>query len=325
MTGLREAVGAGSIDQRFVDSARNAARAVTSTRPSPMGGRYWLTEDIDDLIHETVARVTPDKLVLAANEAHSDAEYTGWLRRALRTTLDIWARGTPSGRIIRALDDALREDPGRFCLEDGFWCLRDDDRQPSWQEGLSALIAEAWEVDTSTVRMSQSASKTPPMASRRDIRAVCAEVLDLSGPLRKVDLAEVLAHRFNVPFEGRFGYLDLDDEDQEDPIEPTSEEEFDGIQDDLAARWMFEQLTDEERRVLGHLLGGASTRDLAAALDCSKYRAEIVRNRLTEKLRRLADNSSEGSQGAVERLLDLIRQHDDLRHLAEQDEVKYGC
>ena len=325
MRGLRERVAASCIDQEFVDEARHAARAVTHSRPPPSGGSYWAASDIDDLVHETVARVTPDKLVLAANEAHSDAEFIGWLQKALRTTLNVWARGTPSGRVIRAMDDALREDSSQFCSENGYWRRVDDRRRPSWQDGLSALVAEAWGVDAQTIRILPSASKTPPMATRPDIRAVCAQVLDLSGPLKKVDLAEVLAHRFNVAFEGRFGYLDLTDDDWVDPVEPKAEEAFDDIQDELAARWMLEQLTDEERSVLGHLLDGASIRDLAAVLDCSKYRAEIVRNRLTEKLRRLADISSEGSQGAVERLLDLIRQHDDLRHLAEQDEFKYGC
>ena len=324
MTGLQKAVGAGCIDQSFVDAARNAAWAVTRTRPSPAGGRRWLDEDIDDLVHETVVRVTPDQLVLAATEAHSDTEFIGWLRKALRTTLNIRARGTPSGRVIRAMDDALRGDPSRFCSENGYWRLSADARQPNWQDGLSVLVAEAWKVATQTLRMSPSASKTPPMATRPDIRAVCAQVLGLSGPLKKVHLAEVLAHRFNVLFEGRFGYLDFNDEDEADTAAPTDEEPFDCVQDELAARWMLEQLADEERSALGHLLDGGSIRDLAVALDCSKYRAEIIRNRLTEKLRRLADISSEGSQSAVELLLELIRQHDDLRHLAEQDEVKHG-
>ena len=324
MNGLREAVGAGCVDQRFVDAARNAAWTVTRTRPSPTGGRRWLDEDIDDLVHETVVRVTPDKLVLAANESQNDTQFIGWLRKALRTTLNIRARGTPSGRVIRAMDDALREDPSRFCSENGYWCLSDDVRQSDWEDGLSALVVEAWEEDTAIVRISRSATKTPPMAARPDIRAVCARVLGLSGPLTKADLAEVLAHRFNVVFEGRFGYLDLNDEDPVDPAEPTDVEALDSVQDDLAARWMFEQLTDEERSVLRHLLGGASLRGLATALDCTKYRAEIVRDRLTEKLRRLADISSEGGQGATERLLGLISQYDDLRHLTEQDEVKDG-
>ncbi len=325
MRGLQERAAASCIDQQFVDTAREVAQAVARTRPSPTGGRHWLAEDIDDLIHDTVVRVTPDQLVLAATEAHSDTEFIGWLRKALRTTLNIRARGTPSGRVIRAMDDALRGDPSRFCSENGYWRLSADARQPNWQDGLSVLVAEAWKVATQTVRMSPSASKTPPMATRPDIRAVCAQVLGLSGPLKKVHLAEVLAHRFNVLFEGRFAYLDRNDEDEAGSVEPTAEEAFDSVQDELAARWILEQLTDEERSVLGHLLDGASIRDLAVALDCSRYRAEIIRNRLTEKLRRLADISSEGSQSAVELLLDLIRQHDDLRHLAEQDEVKHGC
>ena len=323
--GVREAVAAGCIDQHFIDAARQAARDIVGTRPPPTGGHIWLDADIGDLVHETIDRVGTDKLVLAASEAANDAQFiSGWLRRALRTTLDTRARQTSSGRVIRAMDDALREDPNQFCLETGFWRLEADNRELAWQGGHAALADAAWTVETATVRLSQRAAKTPPMAARRDIRAVCATVLEMSGPLAKADLAEVLAQRFNVAFEMRFGYLDLDDRTQGQPVAASMEEAFDIIDDDLAARWMFEQLTGEERKVIGLDVGGASIRDLAGALGCTKYRAGIIKDRLVKKLRLLADLLPNDGQGPTERLLVLVRQHQELRHSIERDGVEHG-
>ncbi len=325
MVGVRETVAGGRIDERFLDAARDAARLVTRTRPAPTGASPWSDEDIDDLVLETVTRVEPSGVVLAAQGADNDTEFAGWLRKALRTTLDLRARGTPSGRVIRAMDDALREDPDRFQLNDGRWRLVADDRDPTWKEGRSPLVEVAWSVETTTVRMSKDAMKTPPMAHRHDIRTVCAAVLDLSGPLLKVELAEVLAHRFNVAFEDRFDYLDLDDEDHHaQPAATAAHEALEGVDDELAAHWMLGQLTGEERRMLGTLLTAASLRDLAATLGCTKYRAELVRDRLQQKLRRLADLVPGGGEAATARLLELVGQHEELRHSTEHDGADDG-
>lgn len=322
---VREEVAAGQFSQQFIDACRIVARAVSQTRPSPSDQGTWLMDEIDELVHDTVVRVGTEKLALAANAALNDAQFIGgWMREALRTTLDLRARQTPSGRVIRAMDDALREDPDRFYLENGYWRLAADNRQPGWRGGQAPLLEAAWEVETTTVRMSQGALKTPPIAARRDIRAVCATVLQQSGPLAKVDLAEVLAQRFNVIFEARFDYLDLDGETHVRSVETASEDAFDAVDDELAARSMLEQLTGPERRVLELVLGGKSLRDLAHELDCTKYRAGIIYDRLVEKLRLLANSSPYDSQVVTERLLELARQHDELRHSTESDGGEYG-
>ena len=322
---MREEVASGHPGQQFVDACRVAARAVSRARPSPSGQDAWLDDEIDDLVHETIVRVGTEKLALAANAAVNDAQFIGgWMKQALRTTLDLRARQTPSGRVIRAMDDALRGDPDQFCLENGYWRLAADNRQPAWRGGRAALLEVAWEVETTTVRMSQRALKTPPIAARRDIRAVCATVLEQSGPSAKVALAEVLAQRFNIIFEARFDYLDLDDDKHAQPAETPSGDAFDAVDGELAARSMLEQLTGDERYVLGLVVGGASVRDLVDALDCTKYRAGIIKDRLVEKLRLLASSSLDDSQGIIERLLELVRQHDELRHSREHDGVEHG-
>lgn len=271
MEGVREAVASGRIERPFVEAARSTARSVVGERPPPSGGPCWFDEDIDDLVQETILRITLEKLVLAAHEAANDTEFLGgWLRCALKSTLDIRARETPVGRVIRAVDDALGEDPEQFRLANGCWRLASDSREMEWQGSVSELVSVAWKIETATVRASRTASKTPPMAYRRDIRSVCSVLLGVSGPMTKRDLADVLAQRFNVVFEQRFEYPDFDEESHERPgTVPATE----AVENELVARWMLEQITAEEQKILRLVLDGASIRTLADVLDCSKYRA----------------------------------------------------
>ena len=318
VVGARDEVAAGRIRQQFVNVCRIAARVVTRSRQSPTGSGSWLDQDIDELINDTIVRVTAPKVVLAANEAANDAEFFSWLKQALRTTLNQRARRTPLGRIIRAMDDALSEDPDQFHTENGYWRLRTDDRQPAWSGVQAALVAAAWTVDTATVRLSRSAAKTPPMAARQDIRAVCAAVLELPGPLEKRVLARVLAERFGVVFEERLGYDDLDGDSPSPWSAISTSDAFDLSDDRGAAHWMYEQLTDDERQVLRLRLDHPSIRALAGALGCTKYRAEVIRNHLDGKLRHLAGQLAGDAEGAMEQLLELVRHRCELRHFTEE-------
>ena len=250
--------------------------------------------------------------------------FFAWLKRAFRTTLAQRARRTPLGRVIRAVDDALREEPDQFCTEYGCWRLRTGDRQRDSSKTPAELVAAAWGVDTATIRLSPSAIKTPPMATRRDLRAVCARVLELSGPLAKADLARVLATRFSVVFEERLGYDDLDDSVPSPWATASASDAFELSDDRGAARWMYEQLTEDERRVLELRLDHPSIRDLAGALGCTKYRAEVTRDHLDKKLRNLADQLPGDAEGAMEQLLELVRHRTELRHSIQKDGENNG-
>lgn len=322
---LRAIVAGGAIDQLFIDEMRSLARTAVNTRPPPTGAPAWSDEDIDDLVFDTVHRIGPGDVILAAQQADNDVMFRGWLRRAVRTTLNLRARGTPAGRVIRAIDDALSEERNRFEHVAGYWRPSGNDREPTGSDDTRALIQIAWTVETSTVRISANAVKTPPLAHRRDIRSVCAAVLEQAGPMRKVDLAEVVAHRFNVLFEDRFDYFDLDSQDQSDPATAGETEVFDRIDDDLAAQWMLSQLTPEEAGALHLIVGGASIRDLAAHLECSNYRADLLRDRVVKKLRTLADCMSDGDGELVsERLLTIVGRHGEMRHSIRHDGVEHA-
>jgi len=91
--------------------------------------------------------------------------FRSYLRVALRSELDIRARGTVQGMVIRAVDDALGEEPDQFCNEAGHWRLGGDERDAGWSEGLARLIEAAWTVETTTVHFSRYAEKTPRWAA----------------------------------------------------------------------------------------------------------------------------------------------------------------
>jgi hypothetical protein len=323
-SGLRDRVAAGFIDEVFVEGARRVARGLTRSRPGPTNPGAWTAEDIDDLIHDVVVKVRPERIVLKANGASNDAEFREWLRTAVRSVLDSRAGRTPTGRVIRAMDDALREKPERFVLATtGHWALTDDDRPAGWGQGPGPLVMLAWTIPTKTVQISAGATKTPPMAYRRDIQAVAAAVLELAGPLSKVDLAEVLAERFNALFAARFDYLDLDTDRDTPPDPGTTQDAAGSTVDDDAARWMLGQLTADERRALAILAGpDGSIRTLGADLGCTKHKAELIRRRLAEKVRRLAELIHDDDHGATARLLEILGHNDDLRRSLDRDEPR---
>ena len=302
----------GTIDVRFVDAARIAARMVVRGRPPPSGGTGWADDEIGDLVADMVARVGRDKVVLAAEKAVNDAQLSAWLRTALASQLDMAARSTASGRVLRSVEDALREDPDQFRLSNGHWGLVDDDQEPGWTEGISPLVTVAHTVPTRAVRISTASHKTPPMAYRPDIRKVATEVLSVAGPLAKDQLAEVVCARFDGGFSEVLGYLDEYELDSilggDDDTELT-----DGL---LAARWMLTQLTAEERAGLGAFLQTGGIRGMADQLGGTKYQSEVLYARLEEKLKTLQELAG-ADEAAVSHLLALVGQSEQLGHSHE--------
>ncbi len=313
--GLRGAVAAGQIDELFVDTLHTIASQESGSKPTPTGSPTWSDEDVDDLAFDTVYRVGTAKIVLAAERAANDTEFTGWLRDAIRTQLAQRARDTPAGYVIRTVDDALAEDD-EFALEGGLWRLAQDERTDSWDGDRNRLARAAWAVETKTIRHDPNAEKLQ-IAWRDDTRAVCKAILTESGPLPKVVLGEVVAERFNVTYESRFGYLDIDTDDAElDEVAAlrTTDSASGDLDDQAAARWMLTQFTAEERVLLEAVVDGVTLRGIADELTCGKEKATAIRDRITEKLRRLAELAGDDSQTATTRLLRIVGQAEDVRH-----------
>jgi DNA-directed RNA polymerase specialized sigma24 family protein len=323
MQGVRESVAAGIIDDEFLKAARKAAHRASSTRRSP-GGGDWSDGDIDDLVFDTVTRVEPDKVVLAAAAAASDQEFSAWLVKAMRTTLNLRARETIGGRVIRSVEDALRQDADRFELRNGNWSLKGDPRTPEWSEGPRELIETAWQVNTPTMALVATSTKTGRRLRRTDIREEAAAVLEVAGPLPKATLAEVVAHRFNVPFIERMGYLpgagpdDGDEEPDADVRDP--EDPFEAFEVGDAVLWMAEQLTEDERQLLTQRAAGMSIRAIADEAGIKKNQVEKLNRRLDTKLHRVAEQLSENGVEVVAEMVKILGHHGASRHSLGQDD-----
>lgn len=313
--GLRAAVAAGQIDEHFVDTLRTIARQESSSKPTPTGSPTWSDEDVDDVVFDTVDRVTTTNVVLAAERAVNDTEFAGWLRGAIRTELAQRARNTPAGLVIRTVDDALAED-GQFVTEVGMWRLADDDRPDAWDGDRNRLACAAWDVETRTIHRDPNAEKVQ-IAWRDDTRAVCKAVLASSGPLPKVVLGEIVAERFNVTYESRFGYLAVDTEvegvDDVASLRTTDTAPLE-VENEAAARWMLTQFTSEERVLLHAFVHGITVREIAERIGCGKDKASAIRDRITEKLWRLAELAGDDGQTATAHLLRIVGQVEDVRH-----------
>ena len=181
MGSTRQTVASGRFDEAFLREAERAVRSVVGGRPTPTGSYSWSDEDIRELVLEAITRVGPAAIVPAAAQAATDAEFKKWLKTMMRTTLDARARELPSGRLRRAIDEALSEDPEQFCSVSGCWRLASDGRTEVWHGCRAELIRVAWAVEITNVRFSRTAAKTPRLGARKDIRAVCAAVLAVSG------------------------------------------------------------------------------------------------------------------------------------------------
>jgi hypothetical protein len=317
-SGTRATVAAGLIDEHFVVALREVARRESRSKPTPTGAPTWSAEEVDDLACDAIARVGPPRVVLAAQRAANDPEFEGWLRVVIRTELARRARDTPAGLVLRTVDDALSVDD-QFVDEAGRWRLAGDDRTESWNGDRVRLAQLAWSVETRTIRRNLNAKKVQ-IAWREDVRAVCRAVLAGSGPLPKVVLGEVVAERFNVSYQSRFGYLDLDGGSDPGDIACRSyatDSTPGHLDDEAAARWMLAQFTSDERVLLQAFVDGVTVRGIGERIGCGKAKAAVIRDRITKKLRRLAQLTGDDGHGATACLIRIVGHGGDVRHSSE--------
>jgi hypothetical protein len=302
MAGIREKVAAGHLDLDFVAMARGLAVGLVVGRPTDFGNTDWSSEDYEELVMAMVARVTPAKIVVAA-VARDDVAFSAWIKRALRTQLDLGARTSWSGRLIRAVDAALEEAPERFERGVGTWMVRGEQRPPAQNPDIPDLRERAWTVTPEENHMSETAL----LGAREGLRSVSDVVLTAAGPLQKAVLADIVADRFNTVFSVDLGYLDPEDERYEVPAPPGAPGAH------QAALHLLGQLTSEERDLLGILATGG-VRKLMRRTGATKHRASLIKDRLADKVSRLAGEHDADPQAIGEHLIELLGQLDSSGH-----------
>lgn len=303
MVGVRENVAAGRIELDFVALACGLANEVVAGRPTDLGSYVWSPDDREELVMEMVVTATPARIVAAAIGARDDAEFTAWVRKALRLQLDQVARSTWSGRLIRAVDSALEEAPELFERTGNGWKLQGDGRLGDKAVDLPRLREEAWKITPEQNHMSEVAL----LGARQGLRSVAEAVLAVAGPLSKAVLTEIIADRFNTTFSVELDYLDVegDGTDVASPdVDPAAAS---------AALQMLGRLNGEERQQL-RILASDGQRSLARQSGATTYRAALIADRLAEKVALLAEEVDADPQAAVELLLGLLEQLDNSGH-----------
>lgn len=303
---LRESVAAGDIGQAFVSTARRIARSVLVMH---FQGPQPSDDDVDDLVNEMVVRATPAKIVMAAADAANDAAFRAWLRKATISALNQAARATQPGRVLRAIQDALREDSVQFLHNDHHWALVGDGRSASWAEGDQRLHECAHGVEVGSPSPAEAAQLV--LGQRGDVRRVALAVLELSGPLPEVQLGEVVAKRFGKPFRDLIEYVD--------PTNAAYQAEApDASPIDAMALAVLAKLTVEEGQALGAYLRSGSIRGIAEQLGWRKHRVEAVQKRLHARLAQLSgDLDEQDRQAVINRVLEFVGQAFASRHSSE--------
>lgn len=303
MAGVREKVAAGRIDMDFVELACRLASRAVAGRPSDLGNYVWSDDELEELVMEMVATSKPEKITAAALNARDDAAFARWLTNALVLQLNQTARGTWSGRLIRAVDSALEEAPKDFERVDGGWKLSGDARPMQQLPDLPQLRSVAWAVTPDENHMTDAAL----LGARPGVRSVAAAVLNTAGPLTKATLTGVVSDRFNTVFSVELDYLDVGNERHHvvsTSADPASAE---------AALRVVEQLTAEERAALG-ILAAKGKRALTKATGLTQHRAGLVAERVVDKVSRLVEEQDVDPQTTAELLVYLFGQLDSSGH-----------
>jgi hypothetical protein len=326
--GVRAEVATGGIGDGFVGLLRTTARKVARGKPPPSGGASWTKDELDDLAFEMVDRVGLPQITLAASHAANDAEFSGYLKRALRTQLQLRARETPRGWVIARMDEALADDAA-FVRATGRWSLAGHEGPGDLEPDMAELMKAAWAVETRTIRQDPEANKLQ-IAWRDDMRAVCAAVLGIAGSLPKATLGEVVAQRFNVSYASRSEYLDLDaPRDEDDDLVPDGpaarDERPADLEDEDAARWMLTQFTEQELIELrAAVQGGGSLRGIGTVMGYGKHKAQALKARVAAKLRRLGEEVGDEDFQASALLLRMVGHAGEVLDSGEDDGTASG-
>lgn len=318
-------------DPGLVEFLQGIARSLTTGRPTPTGAYDWEPHEIDDLAFEIVENLGTDALVARALLFNSDADLRNYLLGVGRNIMRMRARNSPSGWVIRTVDEKLAESPA-FERANGGWRMAGTDA-PRFDGDARALVAASWTVPTDTVVWSPDSDRGAPLAYGNDIRAVAAAVLAEAGCLTNQQLGAVLAHRFNVSFANR--YVDptapVGDEDDLDRPDldalpgdvrrgrfqaPEAE-----VDTDDAARWLLRQMLPEDRLMIGLTADGLTPEEIGVVLGLKRSQAYVMRQRLETRLAALDERGGGLGPEVMRTAMRMCSGRiDEFRHLLERDD-----
>jgi hypothetical protein len=239
----------------------------------PEGHDRWSDDAMFETAHNFLAdRRTPSRLAYITIHATSDESMERLLNTMVLNFLRDQGRRTEIGKLVRRINTVLNGDD-RFLYAHERWSLTTGPTTPSTATPDELGRAAAAVEHVTVPRWSDQAARAHPHADASSIARLCHTVLDTAnGSLTPADLARAISVRLGLRSIPIKNLLDVP--------EPTDERYTATIEanDDLvAARAVFETLSEREKRIMATL--HLPVRGLFDAIGVQKSRAAPVRTR----------------------------------------------
>ncbi len=268
-----------TVDGRLGDDGARmlyaAVRAVGKGRGfrPPTGHDRWSNDAIVEVAHNFLADSrTPGRLAYLTIHATDDQSMERLLDTMVLNYLRDQGRRTEIGRLVRRIN-ALLTDDDRFLSAHNRWSLTTGPTTPSTTPPKE-LARAADAVEHVTVpRWNVRTARAHPHADAPSITRLCHTVLEAAqGSLTPADLARAIAARVGLRPTPIVNLLDVPE-----PADNTYTTVLETSDDLIAARDVFETLTEREKRIMATL--HLPLRDLFGAIGIKKSQAARVRAR----------------------------------------------
>lgn len=236
--------------------------------PPPAGAAAWTATAVQEFAHDFLyGDGGQERLARIAATATDEDSFERVLEAAIRNEFRMRARSTDTGAVLRSLTHAVDNDPD-IVVAGGTpatktWSLSAHQHSLAYSGPTDELVDAAYAVpDVRLARWSSESIRRLPIAEPDSLRRVLHAVLERAGaPLQPQRMVEVILARFPLTTTA-----DVELTDELIPEVNAS------VEATLLARQVWEQLTDNERLVLGVL--DLPVREMAAATGLSRSTAQ---------------------------------------------------
>lgn len=275
MSALEELTNDGRLGNSGAKMLYAAVRAVGKGRGfrPPEGHDRWSGDAIVEAAHDFLADGrTPSRLAYIVLHATSEDSMERLLNTMILNFLRDEGRRTEIGKLVRRINTVLSGDD-RFVYAYERWSLATGPTAPSTATADELGRAASAVVHVTVPRWSDQTARAHPHADAASIALLCHTVLvEAEGSLTPADLARAISARLGlrpIPIKNL-----LDIPEQADERYTTA---IDANDDLVAARAVFESLTEREKRIMATL--HLPVRGLFEAIGVKKSQAAPVRIR----------------------------------------------
>lgn len=268
-----------TIDGRLGDAGARmlygSVRAVGKGRgyKPPAGHDHWSKDAIAEVAHDFLADSrTPSRLAYLTIHATDDQSMERLLNTMVLNYLRDQGRRTEIGRLVRRINTLLIDDD-RFLSAHDRWSLATGPTTPSTTPP-EELARAGDAVERVTVpRWNDRTARAHPHADAASLTRLCEIVLQAAeGSLAPADLARAIAARVGLRPIPIVNLLDIPE-----PADDSYTTVIEANEDLIAARAVFDTLTEREKRIMATL--HLPLRDLFGAIGIKKSQASPVRAR----------------------------------------------